>query len=113
MYLGRIVEVGDTEVVLSDPQHPYTRALLSVVPARERRERQILAGEPPDPGRVPSGCRFHPRCPLVASGEAARRGIVDRCIGIDPALEASVESKRGPSVGGHVVACHAIAVPPG
>lgn len=107
MYLGRIVEIGDTEVVLSDPRHPYTKALLSVVPDRHhgegrRGERQILVGETPDPRRVPSGCRFHPRCPLVASGEAARLGIVDRCTGIDPGL--------GSVTGGHHAACHAVAV---
>ena len=63
MYLGRIVEVGPTEEVLRDPQHPYTRALLSVVPEITRMEPIVLQGEPPDPTRIPSGCRFHPRCP--------------------------------------------------
>ena len=63
MYLGRIVEVGPTEDVLRDPQHPYTRALLSVVPEINRMEPIVLQGEPPDPTRMPSGCRFHPRCP--------------------------------------------------
>jgi oligopeptide/dipeptide ABC transporter ATP-binding protein len=63
MYLGRIVEVGPTEDVLRDPQHPYTRALLSVVPEITRMEPIVLQGEPPDPTRIPSGCRFHPRCP--------------------------------------------------
>ncbi|HET9289704.1 MAG TPA: ABC transporter ATP-binding protein, partial [Actinomycetes bacterium] len=58
MYLGRIVEQGPTEAVLADPRHPYTRALLSVVPEAHRQETQILAGEPPDPTRVPDGCRF-------------------------------------------------------
>ena len=68
MYLGRIVEEGPTRQVVHDPQHPYTKALLSVVPKRDPRERtdpQILAGEPPNPADVPSGCRFHPRCPVV------------------------------------------------
>ncbi|MEZ5295369.1 MAG: ABC transporter ATP-binding protein [Ilumatobacteraceae bacterium] len=50
---------------------PHTRALLSVVPEMQRMEQQILVGETPDPRRIPGGCRFHPRCPLVASGEAA------------------------------------------
>ena len=72
MYLGRIVEIGAAEQVLSDPQHPYTRALLSVVPEKERMEQQILTGETPDPSRIPSGCRFHPRCPLVASRSGRR-----------------------------------------
>jgi len=114
MYLGRIVEVGDTEAVLADPQHPYTRALLSVVPDRHGRERQILVGETPDPGRVPSGCRFHPRCPLVASGDAARLGIADRCTSVDPVLEPTLEPAREPDtgsgVGGHHAACHALDV---
>jgi peptide/nickel transport system ATP-binding protein len=79
MYLGRIVEQGPTEAVLADPRHPYTRALLSVVPEARRQETQILAGEPPDPTRVPDGCRFHPRCPALASGAAAAAGVADRC----------------------------------
>jgi oligopeptide/dipeptide ABC transporter ATP-binding protein len=100
MYLGRIVEIGDAEQVLSAPQHPYTKALLSVVPELERVEQQILTGETPDPRRIPSGCRFHPRCPVVASGEAARLGIVGRCTGTDVALV-----ERGDA---HWSACHAL-----
>lgn len=100
MYLGRIVELGPTEQVLADPQHPYTRALLSVVPEMKRMEPQILVGETPDPTRVPTGCRFHPRCPLVASGEAARRGIEAKCRGEDVAL-----TERTPA---HWSACHAV-----
>jgi len=65
MYLGRIVEVGPTAEVLSDPQHPYTQALLSVVPDIGHTEQIVLTGEPPDPARIPGGCRFHPRCPVV------------------------------------------------
>jgi oligopeptide/dipeptide ABC transporter ATP-binding protein len=79
MYLGRIVESGPTERVLADPQHPYTRALLSVVPETRRLEPVVLAGEPPDPTRVPTGCRFHPRCPALASGEAAAAGVDHDC----------------------------------
>jgi len=67
MYLGRIVESGPTEDVLTNPQHPYTQALLSVLP--ESPERIILTGEPPDPTRIPTGCRFHPRCHLVATNQ--------------------------------------------
>jgi peptide/nickel transport system ATP-binding protein len=66
MYLGRIVEAGPTKQVLQNPQHPYTRALLSVVPVpnpRLRRERVILQGETPNAANIPPGCRFHPRCP--------------------------------------------------
>jgi peptide/nickel transport system ATP-binding protein len=102
MYLGRIVEEGPTEQLLSDPKHPYTRALLSVVPEIERMEQQILVGEAPDPTRIPPGCRFHPRCPLVASGEAARLGIEDRCRGEDVALHEVAPA--------HVAACHALPV---
>ena len=79
MYLGRIVEIGDARTVLSDPQHPYTRALRSVVPVPDpsaRRRPVILVGETPDPSRIPSGCRFHPRCPVA----------FDRCRVEDPPL---------------------------
>lgn len=68
MYLGRIVEIGATHEVLRNPQHPYTRALLSVVPVpnpRLRQKRLILQGETPNPINLPSGCRFHPRCPIA------------------------------------------------
>jgi oligopeptide/dipeptide ABC transporter ATP-binding protein len=68
MYLGRIVEIGKTREVLENPQHPYTKALLSVIPVpnpRLRRERVILQGETPNPIDLPSGCRFHPRCPIA------------------------------------------------
>ncbi|TDT17542.1 peptide/nickel transport system ATP-binding protein [Ilumatobacter fluminis] len=111
MYLGRIVEIGPTEQVLDDPKHPYTRALLSVVPEMQRMEQQILVGETPDPRRIPSGCRFHPRCPVVASGEAGRLGIEDRCRGVDVALGPSDGIDDGRDVGdepGHRVACHAV-----
>lgn len=70
MYLGRIVEIGPTQQVLANPRHPYTRALVSVVPApnpRRRRDRVILQGEVPDPIDLPTGCRFHPRCPMATS----------------------------------------------
>ncbi|MEJ2707191.1 MAG: ABC transporter ATP-binding protein [Anaerolineales bacterium] len=66
MYLGRIVELGPTREVLSNPRHPYTQALVSVLPApnpRKQRERVILSGEVPNPIDLPPGCRFHPRCP--------------------------------------------------
>lgn len=87
MYLGRIVEIGPAEEVLLRPRHPYTKALLNVVPEAGGIDRPILLGEPPDPTRVPAGCRFHPRCPVVASGEAATLGIEARCRGEDLALE--------------------------
>ena len=81
MYLGRIVEDAPAEQLLTDPRHPYTRALLSVVPERQHMEPQILRGETPDPTRIPAGCRFHPRCPArgVRRGGAARhRGALPR-----------------------------------
>ncbi len=68
MYLGRIVEIGTMLEVLEKPQHPYTKALISVIPVpnpRLRHERIILQGETPNPIDVPPGCRFHPRCPVV------------------------------------------------
>jgi oligopeptide/dipeptide ABC transporter ATP-binding protein len=103
MYLGRIVEQGSTEDVLTAPRHPYTRALLSVVPEVAHVAPQILRGEAPDPTRIPTGCRFHPRCPLVASGEAARLGIEERCRGEDLALAPAADA------GDVLVACHAVA----
>jgi len=66
MYLGRIVERGRAEEVLRTPRHPYTRALLSAVPAPRLEgagERIRLPGEAPSPANPPSGCHFHPRCP--------------------------------------------------
>ncbi|MFN0153106.1 MAG: ABC transporter ATP-binding protein [Gaiella sp.] len=108
MYLGRIVEEGPTEQMLAAPRHPYTRALLSVVPEIERVEQQILQGEAPDPRRIPAGCRFHPRCPLVQSGEAERLGVAQRCLGEDVGL---VQVAR--STPGHAAACHALSAPGG
>jgi len=63
MYLGRIVEEGPAEIVAADPSHPYTRALLAAVPGEGIGGR--LAGEPASPLRPPSGCAFHPRCPVA------------------------------------------------
>ena len=79
MYFGRIVESGPAREVVRNPQHPYTKALLSVVPQRDPRRRtrpEILQGEPPDPVAVPAGCRFAPRC----------RFAVDACHEQDPQL---------------------------
>jgi oligopeptide/dipeptide ABC transporter ATP-binding protein len=90
MYLGRVVELGPTAQVLSEPRHPYTRALISVVPVpnpRRRRKRMILQGEIPNPINIPPGCRFHPRCPEATP----------ECQGTDPSLRLIVEN--------HEVAC--------
>jgi oligopeptide/dipeptide ABC transporter ATP-binding protein len=87
MYLGRMVEVGPTAEVLKNAQHPYTKALLSVVPVpnpRLRRERVILQGETPNAADIPSGCRFHPRCPVA----------IDECKVIDPPLVLAGENHR-------------------
>jgi oligopeptide/dipeptide ABC transporter ATP-binding protein len=65
MYLGRIVELGDSQSVITDPKHPYTRALLSAVPVPQpgaKRERIVLRGDIPSPSDPPPGCPFHPRC---------------------------------------------------
>jgi oligopeptide/dipeptide ABC transporter ATP-binding protein len=89
MYLGRIVEIGPAGAVLGQPLHPYTKALLSVIPSldpRRKRQHMILQGETPNPADIPSGCRFHPRCPLA----------IDACRAIDPQLELKQ---------GHEVAC--------
>ena len=82
MYLGRIVEEGPARDVIESPRHPYTKALLSVVPRRDPRKRvsaQILRGETPNPIDVPSGCRFHPRCPIA----------IEACKESEPELEAA------------------------
>jgi oligopeptide/dipeptide ABC transporter ATP-binding protein len=100
MYLGRIVEIGTVEEVLLHPRHPYTQALISVLP--ESMGDQIpsqLAGEPPDPTAIPRGCRFHPRCPRRAAldPDDERRQL---CTTVDlPVLPAAAE-------GTSAVACH-------
>jgi peptide/nickel transport system ATP-binding protein len=101
MYLGRIVEAGPTEDVLSAPKHPYTRALLSVVPEVERLEPVVLEGEVPDPTRIPRGCRFHPRCPALASGEADAAGVEVAC--------RTLPLEVLPASEGHRCACHLVA----
>jgi oligopeptide/dipeptide ABC transporter ATP-binding protein len=107
MYLGRIVEEGPAREIIENPRHPYTQALLSVVPRRDPRRRaapQILRGETPNPIDVPPGCRFHPRCPLVASDEAARLGIEERCRSEDLGLTAVSGGDAS-----HRAACYAVA----
>jgi len=94
MYLGRVVEEGPAREVVHNPQHPYTKALLSVVPSihRDRQTNiQILSGGAPDAATIPDGCRFQPRCPLA----------VEACRGVDPALL----PLPGPPTVDHRVAC--------
>jgi len=118
MYLGKIVESGTAEQVIAHPKHPYTQALISVVPSpdpRKKVERVILRGERPDPVDIPTGCRFHPRCPVAfekcgwSASEVAEElrsahaagllpGIAtiqakdDRTVGITPEIGASAEA---------------------
>jgi len=93
MYLGRVVELADTDKIFGSPQHPYTKALLSAVPQmdpRRKRERIILPGETPNPSQLPKGCSFQDRCPLVH----------DRC---------RREDVHPVSIGpGHLVECFAV-----
>jgi len=91
MYLGKIVELADTRTLFDDPQHPYTKALISAIPIPSpgaRRDRILLEGEPPSPVNVPGGCRFNPRCGFSAP----------LCLQQEPALLATSD--------GHRVACH-------
>ena len=91
MYLGRIVEIAPTEVLFNNPRHPYTQSLLSAIPhigGRRVTETFELEGEPPDAGRLPSGCRFRSRCPLAAPA----------CTEAEPGL-AEIEAR-------HAAACH-------
>jgi peptide/nickel transport system ATP-binding protein len=89
MYLGRIVEIGDTEVVWTHPQHPYTEALVAAIPHADGAGilPVDLPGDVPDPASPPAGCRFHPRCPLVQ----------DSCRELDQRLV---------RVAGREIACH-------
>ncbi len=93
MYLGKIVEVSETDELFANPAHPYTHALLSAIPQpsleEERTERIVLSGDVPSPANPPSGCSFHTRCPIAVKG---------KCDVEEPQLEQLSE--------GHQVACH-------
>ncbi len=94
MYLGKIVELSDRDELYAAPKHPYTKALLSAVPIpdpqiEKRRQRIILSGDLPSPINIPSGCRFHTRCPMAQN----------ICREIEPVFEA----KEGRE---HYAACH-------
>jgi oligopeptide transport system ATP-binding protein len=94
MYLGRIVETAPAEELFADPRHPYTQGLLKAVPRLvPGRASQAVAvvGDPPSPVRIPSGCRFHPRCPVAAE---------PLCSDVDPPLEAGSHRPA------HTAACH-------
>jgi len=96
MYLGKIVELADTDDLFAQPQHPYTNALLSAIPEFDgngdgRRRRIVLSGDVPSPISPPAGCRFHPRCPKAR----------ELCSLEEPSLET-----RAGSAGGQTVACH-------
>jgi peptide/nickel transport system ATP-binding protein len=87
MYLGQIVEVGPTDEILSAPRHPFTQVLLDAVPGtaiNSPADARTIVGEPPDPHDPPSGCRFHPRCPV------GPRVIPERtvCVTDDPCVDA-------------------------
>jgi oligopeptide/dipeptide ABC transporter ATP-binding protein len=94
MYLGRIVELADRDELYAAPKHPYTQALLSSIPIpdpqiEKRRHRIILSGDLPSPINIPSGCRFHTRCPMAQQ----------ICREVDPVFE----RKEGRE---HYAACH-------
>jgi peptide/nickel transport system ATP-binding protein len=94
MYLGRIVEIGDLTEIFKNPQHPYTRSLLAAVPVpdpRHRRTEPLPRGEIPSPINPPSGCHFHPRCPI------AQDGVCDVEV---PHLLPTEDNDR------HLVSCH-------
>jgi peptide/nickel transport system ATP-binding protein/oligopeptide transport system ATP-binding protein len=90
MYLGKMAELAEREVLYRDPLHPYTRALMSAIPIPDpsiKRDRIILKGDVPSPLNPPKGCRFHPRCPVA----------IDRCSVDEPVFK---EAKPD-----HMVAC--------
>ncbi|WP_033165911.1 oligopeptide/dipeptide ABC transporter ATP-binding protein [Clostridium sp. KNHs205] len=96
MYLGKIVEVADSKELFNNPLHPYTKALVSAAPIPDPelrdREKFLLKGEIPSSNRIPSGCRFHPRCPYA----------IEECSTFVPELQTTGSDK------GHMAACPVI-----
>jgi len=91
MYLGKIVELGETDALFSAPAHPYTEALLKAAPELDPNKRSVIdavRGELPSPLSIPAGCPFHPRCPYV----------MDKC-----RMDAPLLTERAAN---HVAACH-------
>ena len=95
MYLGKIVEIAESEELYAKPKHPYTKALLSAIPIPDpfyKKDRVILQGDVPSPILPPSGCYFHPRCPIAQKN----------CGMVAPVLKQSLHSDQKP----HLVSCH-------
>jgi oligopeptide/dipeptide ABC transporter ATP-binding protein len=103
LYLGRIVEIGPSPVVVKSPAHPYSQALLAVSGSDDQASaeagKDVLPGETPSASNVPSGCRFHPRCPRYAD-----LGEPESCRVQDPTLR--IAPRVGPGDERHQVACH-------
>ena len=94
MYLGNIVEIAPADQLFSNPQHPYTQALISAIPQVEKEKRVnriILKGDIPNPADAPSGCYFHPRCPIA----------IDKCSSVAPTLNITGAN--------HLTSCHLVA----
>src|SRR6476659_6358630 len=115
MYLGRIVEVAPTEQIFSTPRHPYTRGLLAAIPRMTEgavdSSGPAIAGDPPSPLRIPTGCRFRTRCPMAQP----RCEQEDPVLAAAPGLPGSLGSPGLPgSPGGaeHLAACHCAFSPP-
>jgi peptide/nickel transport system ATP-binding protein len=95
MYLGRLVEVADKKLLFDSPRHPYTRMLLDAIPdiAMSGRARTPVQGEVPNPLNPPTGCAFHPRCPLANARCAAERPVLSEFQGVQVACHAVHEGR--------------------